>query len=255
MQSWPSDETQYHTEASPTDHPVGGEHPFRVPTVPPEFQEYAGITIPSATRHHGAHPMQFQEGRFKRQGPAVEATPVLGQHHNLSRLLYVRDFNNDLMFLVDTGAEVSVIPPPHRHSLTPSPYTLHAANNTVIKTFGQKSLQLNLNLRRQFSWIFMVADVQKPILGADFLAHFNLSVDLANPRQPNIADGHRISLQVEANEDTFCQNVSRDGGQDNGEVSYPQQAGKFQRRLDAQRQASPLHQRSSSFLQATPTTT
>ena len=126
--------------------------------------------------------MQFQGRRFKRQGPAVEATPVPGQHHNCSRLLYVRDFNNDLMFLVDTGAEVSVIPPPHQHSLTPSPYTLHAANNTVIRTFGQKSLQLNLNLRRQFSWIFMVADVQKPILGADFLAHFNLSVDLANLR-------------------------------------------------------------------------
>ena len=51
--------------------------------------------------------LQLQEGRFKRQGPAVEATPVPVQHHNFSRLIYVRDFNNDLMFLVDTSWSAS----------------------------------------------------------------------------------------------------------------------------------------------------
>ena len=33
LKFWPSDEAQYHIEASPAGHPVG-EHPFRAPTVP-----------------------------------------------------------------------------------------------------------------------------------------------------------------------------------------------------------------------------
>jgi hypothetical protein len=43
---------------------------------------------------------------------------------------------------------------------------------------GIKSLTLDLGLRRSLSWIFVVADVSKPILGADFVHHFHLSVDL-----------------------------------------------------------------------------
>ena len=33
-------------------------------------------------------------------------------------------------------------------------------------------------MRRQFSWAFIVADVQRPIIGIDFLTHFGLVVDL-----------------------------------------------------------------------------
>ena len=47
-----------------------------------------------------------------------------------------------------------------------------------IPTFGTRSLSLNLGLRRDFHWIFVVAEVSKPILGADFLHHFGLMVDL-----------------------------------------------------------------------------
>jgi len=37
-------------------------------------------------------------------------------------------------------------------------------------------------LRRNFTWIFLVAQVNQPILGADFLAHYNLVVDLNGKR-------------------------------------------------------------------------
>ena len=43
-------------------------------------------------------------------------------------------------------------------------------------------MTLNLGLRRDFVWIFVVADVSKPIIGADFLAHFGLLVDMRNRR-------------------------------------------------------------------------
>jgi len=45
-----------------------------------------------------------------------------------------------------------------------------------------KMLTLNLSLRRPFTWRFVIADVSKPIIGADFLSHFNLVVDLKNRR-------------------------------------------------------------------------
>ena len=96
-----------------------------------------------------------------------------------SRLFYVRDTHTNTRFLVDTGSEVSVISPTaadRRHSLDPR--TLMAVNNTPINTYGQRSLTLNLGLRRSLPWIFIVADVQKPILGADFLSHYGLLVDM-----------------------------------------------------------------------------
>ena len=96
-----------------------------------------------------------------------------------SRLFYVRDTHTNTRFLVDTGSEVSVISPTaadRRRSLDPR--TLMAVNNTPINTYGQRSLTLNLGLRRSLPWIFIVADVQKPILGADFLSHYGLSVDM-----------------------------------------------------------------------------
>lgn len=97
----------------------------------------------------------------------------------MSRLLFVLDKTSGHRFLVDTGAEVSVIPSgtdKRRHQTTK--YTLQAANGTPIKTFGQQFLSLDLGLRREFPWIFVVADVRKPILGIDFLSHFGLVVDL-----------------------------------------------------------------------------
>jgi hypothetical protein len=51
-------------------------------------------------------------------------------------------------------------------------------NNTPIPTFGTRSLTLNLGLRRNFRWVFVVAETSTPILGADFLRHFGLLVDL-----------------------------------------------------------------------------
>ena len=53
-----------------------------------------------------------------------------------------------------------------------------AVNDTPIHTYGKRSLTLNLGLRRSLSWIFIIADVRKPILGADFLRHFGLLVDM-----------------------------------------------------------------------------
>ena len=46
-------------------------------------------------------------------------------------------------------------------------------------------MTIDIGLRRTFRWIFILADIPTPILGADFLAHFNLKVDV---RQRKLID-------------------------------------------------------------------
>lgn len=57
-----------------------------------------------------------------------------------------------------------------------------AANGTPIATYGTATLILNLGLRRDFTWRFLIAEVSKPIIGADFLSHYGLLIDLKSGR-------------------------------------------------------------------------
>ncbi|XP_053686175.1 uncharacterized protein LOC128735715 [Sabethes cyaneus] len=57
-------------------------------------------------------------------------------------------------------------------------HQLFAANGTRIQTYGTKRLTIDLGLRRSFVWVFVIADVKSPIIGADFLKHFGLLADL-----------------------------------------------------------------------------
>ncbi|GFT13168.1 uncharacterized protein NPIL_201091 [Nephila pilipes] len=60
----------------------------------------------------------------------------------------------------------------------PAYLQLLAANGTVISTYGQRLLILDLGLRRVFQWPFIFAPVSQPIIGADFLSHYRLLVDI-----------------------------------------------------------------------------
>lgn len=73
--------------------------------------------------------------------------------------LCVLDKNSGLKFLIDTGANVSVIPVTNCKNIACDKYKLYAANGTEIRTYGVRSLVLDLNLRRAFRWTFIVADV------------------------------------------------------------------------------------------------
>ena len=116
----------------------------------------------------------------KREGQYVDAADVAGPH--LCRLFYITDRNLGLQFLIDTGAQVSVVPPSPKDRPSPNPLTLQAVNGTTIRTYGTRSLTLNLGLRRTFRWIFVVADIANAIIGADFLQHFSLMVDMSKRR-------------------------------------------------------------------------
>ena len=85
---------------------------------------------------------------------------------------------------MDTGADISVLlptPAVKRHPPSSS-LTLQAVNKTNNPTFGEKSLTIDVGFRCNYQWIFVLADVPFPIIGADFLAHFSLKVDIRNRR-------------------------------------------------------------------------
>ena len=127
------------------------------------------------------HPTLLHGSTGKLLGQPLAATNAAGPF--CSRLLHITDRNSRLTYLVDTGAAVSVIPPSREDRRLPTDHlNLRAANGSPIPTFGTRSLTLNLGLRRTFRWIFVIADVHKPILGADFLHHFGLMVDLEQGR-------------------------------------------------------------------------
>ena len=100
------------------------------------------------------------------------------------RLLYrivLADPSTKNSFLIDTGADISVLPKRfYSGAQIDQNLVLYAANGTKIPTYGTKLLKLDLKLRRTFTWSFVVADVNQPIIGSDFLTHFNLLVDVRN---------------------------------------------------------------------------
>lgn len=73
-----------------------------------------------------------------------------GPHPSSSRLFYVRDITSARRFLVDTGAEVSVIPATKGDRRSPVTCQLTAVNSSQIPVFAQRSLTLSLGLRRTF---------------------------------------------------------------------------------------------------------
>ncbi len=86
-------------------------------------------------------------------------------------------------FLIDTGADVSVWPARFvRNPRVDPSFRLFAANGSAVNAFGTKILKLDIGLRREFSWEFIIADVSMPIIGADFLRNTGLLVDIQRQR-------------------------------------------------------------------------
>ena len=95
--------------------------------------------------------------------------------------------NRVVEFLIDTGAAVSILPASWvnrlKLCLNPSPLNLSSVDGRPLRVFGECPLSLrSKQLRRIFFWIFVIADVREPLLGADFLSHFALLVDCKHAR-------------------------------------------------------------------------
>ena len=124
------------------------------------------------------------------RGKRIAATGKADTIAAFTHRLFLRDKKSNRNFLIDTGAAVSVLPP--TPGQIPTNYHLYAANGTKIQTYGYTNLTVDLGLHRPLQWRFIIADVDKPIIGADFLASHKLLVDLHRHR---IID-HTTSMSV-----------------------------------------------------------
>lgn len=72
--------------------------------------------------------------------PDLVAASTAGTRTLSSRLFYVKDRNSGLRFLVDTGAEVSLLPASaYNRNNQPIGLSFQAANNMTIPTYGSRS--------------------------------------------------------------------------------------------------------------------
>lgn len=91
----------------------------------------------------------------------------------------IHDKITNIGYLIDTGADVSVVPFKRgAGNYKQSDFKLFAANGSEIKTYGTTTINVNIGLRRAFMWTFLIADVTTPIIGADFITHFGLLIDM-----------------------------------------------------------------------------
>jgi hypothetical protein len=92
------------------------------------------------------------------------------------RLFFVYDAVSARKLLVDTGSSFSIFP--FRSAARPSGPRLKAANGQRVRCWGSRRRELRI-AEKVYKWQFLQADVSFPILGADFLRHFDLLVDVA----------------------------------------------------------------------------
>ena len=112
-------------------------------------------------------------------GPPLPRTKYV--INSVSPTFFVNDRRTGRKYLVDSGAAVSVFPasPEDRRHLPHDDVTLSAANGSIIRSYGKRTIPLILGkASRSFLPEFIVADVNNPILGADFFQRERLGIDL-----------------------------------------------------------------------------
>lgn len=99
--------------------------------------------------------------------------------HRSRTLLWVDDIAAPTRYLIDTGSEISVIPPTAREKLNPAltAYDLIAANKSPIAMYETRNKQVMNVPKEMFVWPFIMADVQYPILGVEFLATHDILIN------------------------------------------------------------------------------
>ncbi|XP_068232036.1 uncharacterized protein [Palaemon carinicauda] len=83
--------------------------------------------------------------------------------------------------MVDTGCKQSTFPP-SMADLNCAPSTdapsLITANVPPIQCYGTSVLKISI-MGRFYTWLFAIVNVRHPFLGADFLAYYGLTIDVA----------------------------------------------------------------------------
>ncbi|XP_066947185.1 uncharacterized protein [Macrobrachium rosenbergii] len=102
---------------------------------------------------------------------------------------YICNTVSGRMMMIDMGAVQSVFPPSREdRKRPPDPVaSLTATTGSPILSYSTKLLSVSI-LGQRYKWNFIIAKVRTPLLGANFLAHFGLAVNV----------GHKCLLDTES---------------------------------------------------------
>ena len=120
---------------------------------------------------------------------------------------YVKDGHSGTKFLVDTGAQRSILPATHWDRQGSQGEGLKAANQTDIKTYGTRTVMLKFG-DKLFEHVFTIADLPHRFLGMDFFKQNGLSIDAENEE-----------LFKRGNGETICAVMAEGPGQQGPEKS------------------------------------
>ncbi|CAK8676246.1 unnamed protein product [Clavelina lepadiformis] len=132
--------------------------------------------------------------------PRFSSRPLLNsveENRSQRATFYVYDCNSALSFLVDSGSDVSVLPSSFkgtgaRHPITMQGPTVHSS----IRCSATTKLKLDLGFSFCCPWSFYICDkLRQPILGADFLRHYGLLVDVKHRRLLHPYSHEQVSAQ------------------------------------------------------------
>ena len=148
--------------------------------------------------------LPFQPAGFSELNPGPEPEPELCSFS----LLFLQDILSNQEFLVDSGATVSMFLGPRSDSS--DGVGLLTADGSLMVCSGTKIIPLGFSCRagsKVYTWTFQLPPVSVPLLGADFLEHFNLLAKqlLASvPVLPHPEPGAPVSLAVDASDSHIC---------------------------------------------------
>jgi len=109
------------------------------------------------------------------------------------------DGQRPILFLIDTGASVSILPPSvcSTATVTPAATYLVSVDGTPLRVHGECTVSVaSRELRRDFSFTFIVAEVTNPIFGIDFLSYFNIIIDCKSHSIIDAKTGLRAKCQT-----------------------------------------------------------
>ena len=107
-----------------------------------------------------------------------------------SKRLHIRDVSTGLVYLIDTGSDICLLPADSKTlKQKPNDFVLFVANDSRVPTYGERSVTLNINLRRVINWNFCNVAVSYPIIGADLLARYHLVPFLHESRLVDTSTG------------------------------------------------------------------
>ncbi|UYV62951.1 hypothetical protein LAZ67_2002602 [Cordylochernes scorpioides] len=134
------------------------------------------VKDPEAHRHLENLPQTVIESTIQM---ALGAGIILDSRKCISHCTFNKKPKNQQETPTTISAEISVLPPrPEDRRRGPTKFTLTAANNLTIETYGERFLNLDLGLRSDFKSRFIIADTNKAVLGADFMEYFGIIPDI-----------------------------------------------------------------------------